>query len=213
MDIAIAGGHGQIAQHLIPLLVSRGDRVRGLIRKPEQADDLRNLGAEPVLLDLENADDSEVAEAVRGADAIVFAAGAGPGSGPERKMRVDRDGAVKLTRTGVGRFVMLSSMGADDPPEGDETFAVYLRAKAQADDAVKASGMRYAILRPGALTDEAATGRVEIAPSVPRGEIPREDVARILAEILAHDEIDALVVEATAGTTPVADAVSGMLGD
>lgn len=213
MDIAIAGGHGQIAQHLIPLLVSRGDRVRGLIRKPEQADDLRNLGAEPVLLDLENADDSEVAEAVRGADAIVFAAGAGPGSGPERKMRVDRDGAVKLTRTGVGRFVMLSSMGADDPPEGDETFAVYLRAKAQADEAVKASGMRYAILRPGALTDEAATGRVEIAPSVPRGEIPREDVARILAEILAHDEIDALVVEATAGTTPVADAVSGMLGD
>lgn len=213
MDIAIAGGHGQIAQHLIPLLVSRGDRVRGLIRKPEQADDLRNLGAEPVLLDLENADDSEVAEAVRGADAIVFAAGAGPGSGPERKMRVDRDGAVKLTRTGVGRFVMLSSMGADDPPEGDETFAVYLRAKAQADDAVKASGMRYAILRPGALTDEAATGRVEIAPSVPRGEIPREDVARILAEILAHDEIDALVMEATAGTTPVADAVSGMLGD
>ena len=135
MDIVIAGAHGKIASSLARLLVARGDRVRGLIRNPDHADDLRGDGSEPVLLDLEAAEPDQVAEAVAGADAVVFAAGAGPGSGPERKLTVDRDGAIKLldaARTAdVPRYVIISSVGAEDPPGDDDVFSVYLRAKAE----------------------------------------------------------------------------------
>ena len=117
MLVAIAGGHGQIALHLTRMLNARGDRVRSLIRNPDHGDDVREAGGEPVVCDLEAADDQTVARAVEGADAIVFAAGAGPGSGAARKMTVDRDGAVALVRAaeaaGVPRYVIVSSVGAE----------------------------------------------------------------------------------------------------
>src|SRR5918996_3993994 len=115
MDVAIAGGHGQVALRLERLLAARGDRARGLVRTPDHAADLEAAGAEPVVCDLE-AGDADVAGAVAGADAIVFAAGAGPGSGAERKRTVDLGGAVKSIEAtkaaGVSRFVIVSSMGA-----------------------------------------------------------------------------------------------------
>src|SRR5690606_31199699 len=141
MRIVIAGGHGQIALRLERLLVARGDEAAGIIRKPEQADDLRQLGAEPVVLDLESASVDEVAELLEGADAAVFAAGAGPGSGAERKETVDKAAAILFAdaavRAGVRRFVIVSSMGADAAHEGDEIFDVYLRAKGEADAYVR----------------------------------------------------------------------------
>ena len=137
MDIVIAGAHGKIARRLARLLVARGDSVRGLIRNPGHAEDLRADGSEPVLLDLEAAEPERVVEAVAGADAVVFAAGAGPGSGPERKLTVDRDGAIKLLggarAAEVPRYVMISSVGAESPPDDDDVFSVYLRAKAEAE--------------------------------------------------------------------------------
>ena len=140
MIVAIAGGHGKVARQLARLLVERGDEVRGLIRNPEHADDLRADGSDPVLCDLENAGVEEVARAIAGAGAVVFAAGAGPGSGAERKLTVDRDGAVKLLEAArsaaVERYVMVSSVGAESPPDGDDVFSVYLRAKAEADRAL-----------------------------------------------------------------------------
>ena len=96
MDVVIAGGHGQVARRLTTLLAARGDRVRGLIRNPDHADDLRADGSEPVVCDLETAAIEDLATAIAGADAVVFAAGAGPGSGAERKLTIDRDGAIKL---------------------------------------------------------------------------------------------------------------------
>lgn len=167
MDVVIAGGHGQIARRLTRILADRGDRVRGIIRKEEQADDVRADGAEPVVVDLEEASADELAEAIASADAVVFAAGAGPGSGVARKETVDYGGAVKLVdacqRSGVDRYVMISAMGAADPPDGDDVFEVYLRAKARADDALRASDLRWSIVRPGSLTDDPGTGRVTLA--------------------------------------------------
>jgi uncharacterized protein YbjT (DUF2867 family) len=175
---------------LIPRLVTRGDEVAGLIRNPAHTDDVRGAGAEPVVCDLEQASPPEVAQAIQGSDAAVFAAGAGAGSGAERKLTLDRDGAIKLLgaahEANVRRFLIVSAVGAEDPPAGDEVFDVYLRAKAEADAAVRASDLDWTIVRPGRLTDGPGSGRVRIDSRPFRGEIDREDVAAVL-EALLHD--------------------------
>ncbi len=212
MDVLVAGGHGQIALLLHPLLTGRGDRVRALIRDPAQADDVRAAGAEPVIGDLEGADD--LAPLLAGVDAVVFAAGAGPGSGPERKRTLDRDGAVKLMSAAqaarVDRYVMVSAMGAASPPGGDDVFAVYLRAKAEADAALARSGLDFTIVRPGRLTDDAATGRVRVGPRLDRGAIPRADVAAVLAGVLHAPSTIGATFDLVSGPTPVADALAAV---
>ena len=189
MQILIAGGHGKIAMELTRLLNASGDGVKSLIRNPDHSDEVREAGAEPVICDLEEADAGAVAEAVGSADAIVFAAGAGPGSGPERKESMDYGGAVKLIeaaeRNGIPRYVIVSSMGADPDLEGDEGFDVYQRAKGRADAALAESGLDFTIVRPGGLTDDAPTGKVNAGTSTGRGEIPRADVAAVLAAVIA----------------------------
>jgi uncharacterized protein YbjT (DUF2867 family) len=188
MDVAIAGAHGQVARRLARLLVERGDRVRGLIRNPEHADDLRADGSEPVLCDLEAVGVDAVAAAIEGADAVVFAAGAGPGSGTERKLTVDRDGAVKLLEAalaaGVARYVIVSSVGAENPPAGEDVFSVYLQAKAEADAAVVASERDWTIVRPGMMNDDPGTGRARIQTDPIRDHVARDDVAAVLAAVL-----------------------------
>jgi nucleoside-diphosphate-sugar epimerase len=216
MRVAIAGGHGKIALRLARLLSARGDDVRSLIRKPEHVEDVRATGAEPVVCDLEQAGQEEVAEAVGPADAVVFAAGAGPGSGPERKWTVDYGAAMKLIGAargnGIERYVMVSSMGADPDAKGDDTFAVYLRAKGKADAELMAGGLRYVVARPGRLTDEPGTGRVRLAPRVERGEIPRDDVAAVLAAVLHEPRVADVVFELVGGDVPVEEAVAALAG-
>ncbi|MDX6622414.1 MAG: hypothetical protein QOE75_346 [Solirubrobacterales bacterium] len=187
MEVAIAGGHGKIAMLLGRLLVERGDIVWGLIRNPEHKDDLHAAGIEPVLCDLEG--DGDVAAAVRGAEAVVFAAGAGPGSGAERKKTVDLGGALKLIEAakqeGVRRYLMVSSIGAGKPPAaGGGVFGEYLRAKAAADRALESSGLEYTIVRPGPLTDDPPRGPVKVGQDLERVEISRADVAAVLAACL-----------------------------
>jgi nucleoside-diphosphate-sugar epimerase len=217
VDVAIAGGHGQIARRLARLLVERGDRVRGLIRNPDHAGDLRSDGSEPVLCDLEAATSAGVAEAIDGADAVVFAAGAGPGSGAERKFTMDRDGAVKLleaARTaGVRRYVIVSSIGAESPPpaDSDDVFAVYLRAKAEADEAVAASDRDWTIVRPGSLTDEPGSGRVTLSADPVRDRVARDDVAAVLAAVLAEPRSAGLTLYVVAGDNPVDEALAALL--
>jgi cytosine deaminase len=215
MRTVIAGGHGQIALRLERLLAARGDSAAGLIRNPDQAADLTAAGAEPVVLDLESATVEQVAAVLRGADAAVFAAGAGPGSGIARKTTVDRDAAVLLAdaaeSAGVRRFLVVSSMGADagaDHP--DETFRAYLRAKGAADDAIRArSALDWTVLRPGSLTDAPGTGRVRLAPSTGRGSVPRDDVAAVLVALLDTPGTAGATLELIAGDDPVGDAVRG----
>jgi nucleoside-diphosphate-sugar epimerase len=219
MRVVIAGGHGKIALILEKLLADRGDSVAGLIRNPAHVDDLRSVGAEPQVLDLENASVSEVARALTGADAVVFAAGAGPGSGAARKITVDRDAAILLAdaaeAAGVDRYLMISAMGAADADTAadgrDEVFGAYLRAKAEADDALRArSALNSTIVRPGLLTDEPGIGRVRAAESTGRGSIPREDVAATLLGLLDAPASGGVTFELISGDTPIPDAVSAL---
>ncbi|MFJ3337370.1 SDR family oxidoreductase [Streptomyces sp. NPDC086766] len=218
MRIVIAGGHGQIALRLERLLAARGDEAAGIIRRAEQGDDLRAAGAEPIVLDLESASVEEVAERLRGADAAVFAAGAGPGSGADRKATVDKGAAILFAdaavRAGVRRHVVVSSMGADAGHQGDEVFDAYLRAKGEADDHVR--GLRdldWTILRPGALTNDAGTGLVRLEAHTGRGPIPRDDVAAVLAELVDTPATTGLTLELVGGSTPVSVAVKSVAGN
>jgi uncharacterized protein YbjT (DUF2867 family) len=212
--VAIAGGHGQIALRLAKVLSRRGDEVVALIRNPSHAEEVGHAGAEPAVVDLEHASEDDVAQAITGCDAVVFAAGAGPGSGPERKDTMDYGGAVKLIaaakQAGVGRYVIVSSMGANADAPGDDTFSVYLRAKGRADDAVRASGLDATVVRPGGLTNGPGTGRVRLDESVPSGQVSRDDVAAVLVAVLDSPRTIGRTVDLIGGDTPVAEAVNAI---
>jgi uncharacterized protein YbjT (DUF2867 family) len=213
MEVAIAGGHGKVALLLGRILVERGNAVWGLIRDPAQEDDLHAVGIEPVVCDLEGEHDLHAA--VRGADAVVFAAGAGPGSGAERKRTVDLGGALKLIDAaraeGVSRYVMVSAMGAANPPAaGGDVFGEYLRAKAEADRALAASGLDFTIVRPGGLTDDPGTGLVRVGEGLDRGQVPRADVAAVLAAVLAAPNAIGKTFELVSGEVPVEQAVASL---
>jgi nucleoside-diphosphate-sugar epimerase len=212
--IAIAGGHGKIALHLARRLSARGEVVVSLIRKPEHADDVRAAGGQPVLCDLERASVPGISAAIGGASAVVFAAGAGAGSGAERKLTVDRDGAVRLLQAAVAadvpRYAMTSSVGAENPPDDDDVFSVYLRAKADADAALQASDREWTIVRPGRLTDEPGTGRVRIDLEPFRGEVARADVAAVLDDLLERTVAVRRILYVNAGDTDIAQALDAV---
>lgn len=213
MNVAIAGARGKIAMLLAIDLLHKGHTVSGLIRNPDQRSDLVTVGLKPVVCDLEGDDD--VAAAVRGSDAIVFAAGAGPGSGAERKRTMDLGGAVKLIdaakNEGISRYLMVSSLGASDPPaEGGGVFGEYLRAKGEADRALASSGLDYTIVRPGSLTNERPSGKVALGDEVGGGEIPRADVAAVFAAALVADNTIGKEFGLVSGPRPIEDAVASL---
>ena len=208
MDVVVAGGHGKIGLRVLRLLAARGDRARGLIRRAEQAADLEAAGAEPVVCDMEA--EERLVPYVEGADAVVFSAGAGPGSGPERKRTVDLGAAVKLIdaakETGIGRFVIVSAIGAGDPSSGPGQMRPYLEAKADADRALAASGLQFTIVRPGRLTDDPGSGRVAVG-DVPRGEVPRDDVAATLVAVLVEPQTIGKTFDLVAGEEEIEEAL------
>jgi uncharacterized protein YbjT (DUF2867 family) len=146
---------------------------------------------------------------VRGADAVVFAAGAGPGSGSQRKGTMDLGGAVKLIAAakagGIRRYVMVSSINADPDHPGDDTFSVYLRAKGEADAELAASGLDYTIVRPGPLTNDPGTGRVQLDAG--RGDVTRDDVAAVLAAVIHEPDTIGRTFELMGGDTPIDEAL------
>lgn len=219
MRVVIAGGHGQIALRLTGLLAARGDTVVGLVRNPDHVADVRAAGGDAVVQDLESASADEVAATLAGADAVVFAAGAGPGSGTARKDTVDRAASVLLAdaaRTaGVRRYVQISAMGLDraDDPGMDEVFAGYLRAKAAADDDLMARDLEWTVLRPGRLTDDAGAGTVTLAASVPRGAVTRDDVAAVVVGLLDRPATAGKVLELVGGDTAIDAAIDQALAD
>jgi uncharacterized protein YbjT (DUF2867 family) len=215
MRVVIAGGHGQIATHLERLLAARGDEAVGMVRNPGHVDDLERIGAKAVVLDLEQSTVDDVVAVMAGADAVVFAAGAGPGSGAERKHTVDRDAAVLLAdaamAAGVRRYVLVSSMRADQAdPTSEEVFQVYLRAKAAADEYVRSQDLDWTIVRPGRLTDDPGTGEVRVGPAVEFGSIPREDVAAVLLGVLDDPATAGKQFDLVSGGTPVVTALTDM---
>ncbi|TDV50853.1 NAD(P)H-binding protein [Actinophytocola oryzae] len=215
MKVVIAGGHGKIALRLTRLLAERGDTVVGIVRNPDHADDVEKAGADASVLDLESVSADEVAPVLEGANAVVFAAGAGPGSGAARKDSVDRGASVLLAdaaeQAGIRRFLQVSAIGLDraDDPDVDETFAAYLRAKAAADQDVMArDGLDWTILRPGLLTDDPGTGKVELAEQVGGGVVTRDDVASVLVALLDHPDTSGRVYELVNGETAIEAALS-----
>ena len=213
MIVVIAGGHGKIGLLLARILHERGDEVRSLIRNPAHAADVEAAGGKAVLCDLELATEDEVAAVAAGADAVVFTAGAGPGSGPERKWTVDYGGAVKLIAAaranGIDRYVIVSSRGADPDAPGDDTWAVYSRAKGKADADVRASGLAYTIVRPGRLTDDPGTGTIQAGADVGDGKVTRADVAAALAFALHDPALAGVTFEVIEGDTPIEQALEG----
>jgi uncharacterized protein YbjT (DUF2867 family) len=217
MRVMIAGGHGKIAVLLERLLAGRGDQAVGLIRNPAHAADVQQAGAEAVVRDLEAASADDVAVLLSGADAVVFAAGAGAGSGVPRKDSVDRAASVLMAdaaeRARVRRFVQISSMGAGQPPRpgSDEVWAAYITAKTAAEDDLRSRDLDWTIVRPGGLTDAPATGQIRLAaPPVPRGTVPRADVAAVIAALLDDPGTRHQTLELTSGDSPIAAAVRNL---
>lgn len=215
MRVVIAGGHGQIALRLERLLADAGHQPVGLVRSPDHVPDLERVGAAAVVLDLERADVGELARVVEGADAVVFAAGAGPGSGAARKETVDRAAAALLAdaaeRAGVRRYLMVSSMGTDRAdPHSDDVFQVYLRAKAAADEDLRRRDLDWTIVQPGRLTDEDGTGQVTLDPDAKPREVPREDVAATLLAALEEPATIRRQFTLLSGTTPIAQALRSL---
>lgn len=214
MHIVIAGGHGKIALLLTEILAARGYAVTGLVRNPDHTEDIESIGGRPIVLDLEQADAEHVAGLLEGVDAVVFAAGAGPGSGAERKDTVDRAASVLMAeaaeQAGVSRFLQISAMGVEQEPdpERDEVWAAYIRAKARAEEDLRARDLDWVIVRPGRLTDDEPVGAVTMAEAVGGGEISRADVAAVLAVLLETPELTCRTFELVGGDTPIADVVA-----
>ncbi len=211
MNVVIVGGHGKIALRLEKLLAERGDSPRGIIRKTEQAADLEEIGAEPIVLDIENVDD--ISDALAGADAVVFAAGAGPGSGPGRKRTVDYGGAVKLAEgclaKEIRRYVMVSSIGSNHPENWSDQMRPYQEAKSEADKTLRESGLDYTIIRPGGLTDDPGTGNVVVG-ELDYGQVTRDDVAAVIAECLVADNTIGKEFDLLNDGMPIPDALRSL---
>lgn len=201
MTVLIAGSHGQVGQHVTERLAESDREVRAMVRDDSQVEEMERTGATAVVADLTDSVD----HAVEGCDAVVFAAG----SGGEDVSGVDRDGAIRLidaaTEAGADRFVMLSSMGADDPEAGPEPLRDYLIAKAEADEYLRESPLEHTIVRPGELTNEPGTGEIRVGSDLElgSGDIPREDVAAVLVAALERDALIGETFELLSGEVPI----------
>jgi uncharacterized protein YbjT (DUF2867 family) len=212
VDIFVVGGHGQIALRFERLAARAGHRVRGMTRNPDHSGDIEEAGAEAVISDIERDD---ITGLVKGADVVVFAAGAGPGSGPERKKTVDLGGALKLIdaaeANGVTRYLMISAMGAGDSSSWSEQMRPYYEAKAGADEALEGSDLDYTIVRPGGLTNDPGTGLVDVAPKLERsGRVPRADVAAVLLESIEANNTIRKTFDLLGGQTPIPEALRSL---
>ena len=189
MRVLIAGANGKIGRHLVQQMANSRHTARAMVRRSEQAAELEQLGAdETVVADLEE----DCSHALKECDAVIFTAGSGPHTGPEKTIDVDQNGAIRLMdaaeAAGVKRFILVSSMRADAPEKAPEKIHHYLRAKHKADEHLRASSLDFTLVRPGPLTNDPGTGKVELSARLDRtGSIPREDVASVLLATLDAD--------------------------
>ncbi|AZZ55320.1 SDR family oxidoreductase [Rathayibacter iranicus] len=212
--IAVIGAHGKVGQQILHLLYDAGHESVGVVRNPDHAEDILRLGSEPLVHDLEDSTPEAFAEALGHVDGMVFTAGAGPDSGPDRKRTVDLGASVLSQKAaaiiGVQHFVQISAMGVDEPlpEETDAGWKAYVEAKRDADAALRDSGVDWTILRPGGLTTDEGTGKITLGTSVEKGSIPRADVAATVIAVLAQPTSIGKTWEIVSGTSPIDEAVA-----
>lgn len=211
--VTVIGAHGKVSLLALPLLAEAGHQSQGVIRKPEQADDIAATGATPVVADVESLETAELTELLRGQDVVVWSAGAGGGS-PERTYAVDRDAAIRTidaaVAAGVPRFVMVSYFGAgrDHGVSPENSFFHYAEAKAAADEHLMASSLDWVVLRPSALTLDEPTGEISVDDES-AGKVSRGNVARVIAAVVdAPEATSRKVISFNDGRTSVARAVA-----
>lgn len=214
MKICIIGGHGKVALLLHPLLVEGGHEVSALIRNQDHAEEVDETGAQSVVADVETMDTEALAAQFAGFDAVIWSAGAGGGN-PSRTYAVDRDAAIRsvvaTAKAGTMRYVMVSYKGAG-PDHGvpeDNPFHAYAEAKAAADEHLRGSGLEWTILGPGRLTDDPGTGRIDAGPDATRDDVPREDVAAVVAAVLDDPGTVHRTIDFVSGDVPIAEALRG----
>lgn len=214
MHVLVIGSTGATGRLLVGRLLDHGHAVRAMVRDPARGTALNELGAEVVVGDLEG----DLAGVVPGVDAVAFCAGSGSSTGPDATLRVDLHGAVRIIDSclqhQVPRYVQLSSMRADDPLKGSPAIRHYLAAMHARDRILAASGLDATIVRPGGLTGDEGTGTVRVGvPTLDeRGSIPRADVAAVLAACLEEPATSGATFEVVGGDTPIADAITQVLG-
>jgi len=214
MKVTVIGANGKIGKQVVDLLHNNDKHtVKAMVRKEEQLNSLKESGVDAVLADLEGSVD-HIAEAVKGSDAVVFTAGSGGKTGPDKTMLVDMDGAIKSVeaaeKAGVNRFIMVSAQHADDRDSWADSIRHYYAAKHYADRALKESQLDYTIVRPGLLTDVFGTGKISIGDSIPTDEVPRADVAEIIVTVLDKENTFKKSFELTKGDTSIKDAIQGL---
>ncbi len=216
MKVLVVGANGQIGKHLVTFMKDHDSlEAKAMIRNEEQAAFFENLGAETVVVDLED-DIPAIAKAAEGVDAVVFTAGSGAHTGKDKTIMVDLDGAVKTIEAaksvGVKRFIMISSFDTRRQAiqEAPASFAPYVAAKFYADEWLRRTDLDYTIIHPGLLTNNEGTGMVEAAEEVGRNEIPREDVAKVILASLENKNTIRKEFQIVKGNTPIQQAIAAI---
>ncbi|WP_173917681.1 SDR family oxidoreductase [Halobacillus sp. Marseille-Q1614] len=216
MKVLVVGANGQIGKHLVSFIQENDSlEAKAMIRKEEQASYFENLGAETTIVDLED-DIESITKAAEGVDAVVFTAGSGPNTGPDKTILIDLDGAVKTIKAaeaaGVKRFVMISSFDTtrEAIQAANSSFAPYVVAKHYADEWLRGTALEYTIIHPGRLSNDEGTGKVEAAETVERGKVPREDVASVIVATLENDSTIGKEYQVVGGTKSIKEAIDSL---
>lgn len=215
MNVFVIGIAGGVGRRIAEQLATAGEKPTGLVRRPEQVEALAASGIEAVQGDLVAMSVDELAEAMRGSDAIVFSAGAGGKEDDAATTRIDGDGPAKLAaaaeRAGVRRFVLVSVF-----PEAwrerrmDASFEHYMVEKKKAETQLVLTDLDWLIVRPSALTNESGTGRVDLGLAKVHEQITRDDVATTIVALLRTPELNRLILEVTGGAVPISEAVEAL---
>ena len=214
MKVLVVGANGQIGKHLVNLLKESDEHtVRAMVRTEEQVGQFGKIDVETRLADLEGSIE-EIAEAAKGCDAVVFAAGSGSHTGADKTMLIDLDGAAKTIeaakKIGIKRYIMVSAIQANNRDSWGGTPSYYMTAKHHADKILEQSGLTYTIIRPGGLLNEPSIGKINAAENIKTGSIPREDVAKTIFESLAEEHTFNRSFDLISGETEVSDALKSI---
>jgi uncharacterized protein YbjT (DUF2867 family) len=212
--VVVTGAAGQTGRLVVQQLVDAGHDVAGLVRRADQAQRLEHVGASARLGDLTELAPTEMAQLLRDVDAVVWAAGSGYGSDPAH---LDGDSCIAAQQAadevGIARWVQISSMFADAPEHGPAFLQAVLAAKHRSDTAVQSSGLGWTVIRPGGLTNDSATGRVQVGTGLRGGFVPRADVAAVVVACLNQPSTARRAFDLVAGEQPVGAALAGLAFD